>query len=525
MKPSGEKKLITSLQKALCILEAIASAPHELKIVELVKITGFGRSSVQRLTHTLCTVGALSRSLGSNAFSLGNRITRFGYSYLSAHPIIEVALPYLVDLNATTDLGCELWILDNTDMISAARIPSLSGSEPITATGHRVSTLHSTAGVAVYSALPSDVQNKWLSIYQSQSGDKHNKLGLNADDMTSIAKTGYYFDPRENRGGLSTWSATVFDYSGIAVAAVCATQHIDTSDQQQISEIGQRIAQCASALSNMRILTQHYQHLIDESYTVIEKPAAQDKDPLFIAAVSRGLALLDCLTPPTPSLTLTDLSHASGFSMSMVQRLSDTLLEEGYILRDANQKTFTSSVKSLDLLYGFQSKNQILKVIWPRLLKLRKLSGLRCSFCVLDHHNIIHLLHIQGTSHSDFRTAFAGRSLPALSTSGGIVLLSKKTDQYLDAFIENVSISAVTPYTTTDKNKLKNTVKVAREKGFGFTDQQSILNEVNVAVAVERTAGEVVGAIVISAPRQDWSYERLEAEIVPLLEQASLMRY
>ncbi len=515
-------KTIASLEKAFHILEAVSAASHELKIVELVNLTGYSRSSVQRLAHTLCSIGLLSRTPGITTFSLGTRVTKYAYSFLRAHSLIEVSMPFLVDMTTQMDLGCDLWLVDNSDLVATIRLPSLAGSEPMAATGMRLSTLKTAAGVAVYSTLSPKEQENWTSIYRTGL-DSVIKARSNVEaGISDILRNGFYFESGESNRGLSTWAAPIYDYSNKAVAAISVTKRVDTTDHVVVEKIGRQLAQCAQAISDMRIQSSLDRRpaQINHGNTKNTENEVAD-DPLFIHAVARGFKLLDCLQPSLPALTLTEFHKLTGFSIAMTQRFTNTLVSAGYLVRDSYQKTFRLSARTLDLLYGFQSKFQLLKVVWPKMIQLRKETGLRCSFCVLADKEIVHLLNIQSASHADYKTGFAGRHLPALSTSGGLAILSKKSSDFLDQFLQTTPITQLTPFTITDKKELRNILLRATEDGFAFTDQQSTHNELNVAVPVQRNGNESVGAIVISAPITDWNYESLVSNIVPLIKQVA----
>ncbi len=94
---------------------------------------------------------------------------------------------------------------------------------------------------------------------------------------------------------------------------------------------------------------------------------------------------------------------------------------------------------------------------------------------LLDGAHIVHLLHVQSHPQADFRTAHIGLRLPALSTSGGLTMLSRLPELMLDSLLAGYVVEPVTPYTITDMGALRDEIRRARERGYAFTDQQSIL--------------------------------------------------
>lgn len=505
---------IASLEKAIRTLDVISQSSRELSIADLTQITGFSRGTIQRTTHTLCAIGMLRRIEGSSFFELGTRIVRQAYNFLTGHPLIEVAMPYLVELNAELELSCDVWLVDGTDMILAAHTPLLNGNEPMTAVGLRVSALSHPASRGVFAALSEEDRNTWAS----EVPEKVVRSFDAESARVQVRKSGYYVEENTPNGGGTVCSATITDFHGCPVAAISTTiGPKEDRDSDKARRVGQQLADCARSLSSMRIRPQRDHGFPHVGAVLQAKNSHETKDALFLSAVGRGFDLLDCLSASTPALTLTQLHEYSGFSVPMLQRLTNTLTQSGCLARDPERKTYSLTPHTLDLLYGYQSKNQSLKVLWPKLLKLRRLSGLRVSFCILDGEFIAHLLHLQGGHHEDFRPAFVGQSLPALSTSGGRMLLSHLSDAKLAEYLDRYDVHKRTPRTITDKTAILRLLQEARDTGIAFTDEQSIVGEVNVAIPVYRHQRKPLGAVVVSAPKPSWTTKRLDDEIVPLM--------
>lgn len=465
-------KTIGTLEKALRVLAVISQTPEDLRIADLVRLTGIDRSSVQRVIRTLEITGLVATRAGGGRVVPGLGAMRYGYAFLAGNPLIDTAMPLLVDLNSSIAAGCDLWLADDGDLVHIARVPSAGGGEMMAATGRRIAG--AVAAMLVGSA------EGW------QEGPD---------------------DPFARR-----ISAPIFGGDGRLLGAVS----IDRSGDSEVPRLGTALARTARDISGTGL--QMTSGARPSGLAAAPLPRAEpEDDPLIIDAVIRAFQLLDCFTPQASALTLTELHRATGFGIPMVQRLTDTLLAANFLRRDKVSKAFRLGARVLDLVHGYQSRTAVLKFIWPRLVALRRQTGLRTSFCVLDGSDILYLLHVQGAARSYYRTAFVGRRLPALSTSGGRVLLSRLDTAELDGFLARVPIRAITPFTVIEPSKVRQEIMSAAAEGVAYTDQQSIMDEVNVAIAVQVGSEPPVGAIVVSAPRPDWDRERLKREIVPAL--------
>ncbi|HQU68670.1 MAG TPA: helix-turn-helix domain-containing protein [Albidovulum sp.] len=465
-------KSIATLDKALRVMATISRTTEDLRIADLVRLTGIDRSGVQRLIRTLEVTGLVAARSASGRVLPGIGAMRYGYAFLAGNPLIDAAMPLLVDLNSGIAAGCDLWLADEGDLVHVARVPSAEGGETMAATGRRMS--------GAIGPLLAAAPEGWVD----------------GPD-----------DPLTRR-----ISAPIFGEGGSLLGAVS----IDRLGDSDLARLGTALARTARDISGTGLPLTPGDRTGGQAATLVPR-AEPETDPLVIDAVIRAFQLLDCFSPQASALTLTDLHRASGFGISMVQRLTDTLLAAGYLRRDKVSKTFSLGTRVLDLVHGYQSRTAVLKFIWPRLVALRRQTGLRTSFCVLDGSDILYLLHVQGASRSNYRTAFVGRRLPALSTSGGRALLSRLGTPELDRFFARFPIRPITPFTVIDPSVVRREIMAAAVEGIAYTDQQSIMDEVNVAIAIEVGSEPPVGAIVVSAPRPDWDRERLTRQIVPAL--------
>ncbi|WP_269504988.1 IclR family transcriptional regulator [Burkholderia sp. IMCC1007] len=512
---------IGTLEKALAALEAFGPATPDLRIAELAEATGMNRSSAQRVAHTLEKCGYLRRDPVSSALSMTYRNAYMAHTFLSTSNLIDLAVPALVELSAQTHMRADLWVRQGDDVINISRIPSAAHSRAMVPIGERLYALTSAPGMAMLACGPEKsfadcVASLSASQRSDATADERHRWVL---ALKTAAKAGYVYEPGLNPHDESTISAAVLDADGHSLAAVSISGRFgEKSGNELTTQFVLPVLNTAHALSQLRIQPWARALSRPAEERIATPPISEnDADPLFIESVARGLFVLESFSPTRSVMTLTELHRLTGLPVATVQRVVDTLIACGYIEKDPRLKTFRLSVKTLDLLFRFQMSDHTIKAVWPRLVQLRDECGLRCSFCVLAGSEIVHLLHVQSHPHSHFRTAFVGRRLPTLSTSGGLAILSTRSDTELDMMLSSIEVKPTTPFTIMDKSMLRERIMTAREKGYAFTDQQSIPDEVNIAAPVFDSNGCALGAIVVSAPRRDWNVARLESEVAPPL--------
>lgn len=478
------RSTIAALGKALQVLESFGPRTPDLRITEIATLTGLNRSSAQRTLHTLIRCAYLKRDPASAAISLSHRCVALAHRYLAGSHLLDMAMLPLAELSSSTHRQCDLWIANGDDIVNIARMPSADTAAVFAPVGQRYAAAESAPGKAMQ--------------------------GIKAEDE-DLARYGVTLDPGQAASREGTLAAPVFGADGQCIAAVSISAPL----HEERTAYAHAVASTAQAISDLRI--QPWARTFADQPLPDRLPAIpDDDDPLFISSVARGLRTLEAFAQAPQALTLTELHHVTGDPVPTLQRILNTLMQHGYIEKDPRHKTFRLSVRTLDLLFNFQMSDRVLKTIWPRLVRLREECRLHCSFCILDGAHIYHLLNVQAHPHAEFNPSFMGERLSALSTSGGRAMLSQRPEAEVEALLAE-PVKAITPYTITDPAALREEIACARRRGFAFTDQQSILHEVNVAAPIVQADGQAIGAIVISAPRNSWDLARMEREAVPLL--------
>lgn len=472
LEAADRRARIAALEKAFAVLELFGPDAPELRIADIASRAGMNRSSAQRLVHTLVKSGWLQRDAAGGVLSLAHRAGYPAHVYLSSNQLIDLVMPLVVELNARTGLSCDLWLIDGGDAVTLARVPSPAASLALAPVGVRIP----------------------LGVFGHEAGFSH--------DAAQAGETGQLI------------AATFRDAAGRPVGAISVSGLRNEAAARQASAL---LSETVARIDELRVTPAVRPANLEPNARYIWPLPDDEGDPLAVTAVAKGLHLLQFFHPATPLLTLTELSRQTGFPVPTVQRIADTLAGLGYLERDDKKRAFHISVRSLDLLYRFQMGSGLIRSVWPRLIRLREECGLRCSFCILAGTEIVHLLHVQSRPQPAFRTAYPGRRLPAVSSSGGRAMLSWLPEEEMDAILAASAIAPGTTFTVTDKREIRADITAARPRGVAFTDRQSIRDEVNVAAAVPGPNGRPCGAIVVSAPVRSWNIERLEKEVVPLL--------
>lgn len=93
-------------------------------------------------------------------------------------------------------------------------------------------------------------------------------------------------------------------------------------------------------------------------------------DPQFVAALSHGLAILQCFSPERSNLTNGELARKTGMARSSVSRLTHTLVKLGYLDYDTGTRAYRLGLCVLPLQSAALAGTRIVESAAPEMQEL-----------------------------------------------------------------------------------------------------------------------------------------------------------
>lgn len=118
--PSGQ--YVQSLARGLSVIRAFDGDHPEMTLSDIARRTGLTRATSRRFLLTLVELGYVKTD--GRMFSLTARVLELGFSYLSALSLPEIAQPHLEQLAASIHESTSASVLDGTDIVYVARVPT-----------------------------------------------------------------------------------------------------------------------------------------------------------------------------------------------------------------------------------------------------------------------------------------------------------------------------------------------------------------------------------------------------------------
>lgn len=247
---------------------------------------------------------------------------------------------------------------------------------------------------------------------------------------------------------------------------------------------------------------------------MIERTHREVDERLFLRSVARALDVLEAFgTQPRP-MSLRELAKAAGIDKSAAQRITQTLLQLGYLEKAPNGAGLLPGKALLDRSFDFLRTHPLVERATSVLRQLRETTGERVDLSLFDQTSIVYAMRLQSKRETFFAT-LAGRRIQSFCASGGRACLAVLSDDAARAIIMESDRTPRTPRTITDPDTIMEKIADARRDGYACALEESLIGEIVVAAAILDVDGAPVGAIHIAGSLSEWNEEDFRKRFAP----------
>jgi DNA-binding IclR family transcriptional regulator len=216
------KKSITSVVKAVEILETIGESESGLGVTEISQHLALGVSSTYHILSTLRSCGLIAQDPRTKKYYLGFGLFRVAEQAQRQNLLGNLAQPYLERLSGELKETANLGLLDGGDMMCVAQSEGPHMTRIFTKIGSR-SSFHFTAGGKLLVAL--QPRENWEMLIRNIRFEKYteNTILSMSDLVTELEITrarGFGIDKEEREVGLVCIAAPIYNNYNEAVASI-----------------------------------------------------------------------------------------------------------------------------------------------------------------------------------------------------------------------------------------------------------------------------------------------------------------
>ena len=246
-----------------------------------------------------------------------------------------------------------------------------------------------------------------------------------------------------------------------------------------------------------------------------ENPRADNE---YLSTLARGISVLCSFTKEHPEMTLSEVAAETSLSPAVARRCLNTLVHLGYVGKKG--KLFLLTPEVMSFASAFLESMNVEEVVRPYLQEVRDLTGDSSSLSVLSQHDILYLVHVS-TNRMIRLVAGVGTRFPAYATSMGRALLAFHSDEFIEKFLNEAEIKALTDKTVASRTKLRQILKRVRKQGYASIQDELDYGIVSIAVPVFSDTGEVLASINCSTATTRVNQTEIVKTRLPVLQKAA----
>lgn len=160
-------QFVQSLARGLDVIRAFDGERPEKTLSEIAVASGLSRATARRFLLTLVELGYVRTD--GKLFALTPRVLELGFSFLSGLSLPEIAGPHLERLSVELNESTSASILDGTDVVYVARIPTRRIMTVGITIGTRFPAVYTSMGRVMLAALDESELDRILEATEARS--------------------------------------------------------------------------------------------------------------------------------------------------------------------------------------------------------------------------------------------------------------------------------------------------------------------------------------------------------------------
>jgi IclR family acetate operon transcriptional repressor len=234
-----------------------------------------------------------------------------------------------------------------------------------------------------------------------------------------------------------------------------------------------------------------------------------------VQSLTRGLSLLEALARAEGGLTLTDVAQRVQLAPSTAHRLLSTLEKMGYVYQSGDLGRWYVGLQAFTVGTSFLANRDFVAHSHPYMRRLMEQSGETANLGILDGTEAVFIDQVQ--CRETMRTIVKlGSRVPLHASGVGKAIFAAMPDDEIEAILKVKGLPRITANTITSPETMWQSIRVIRQRGWSFDDEEHALSTRCVAAPVYNEHAEVLGAISIAGPSSRLPDERIK-QLGPLV--------
>jgi IclR family transcriptional regulator, pca regulon regulatory protein len=240
---------VQSFARGLAVIRAFDAQHTGLSLSDVARRADLPRAAAGRFLRTLETLGYVSGD--GRLFRLTPRVLELGFSYLSALSLPEIAQPHLEALSREVGESVSAAVLDGTDIVYVARVPTRRIMSVRITIGTRFPAFATSMGRVLLAALPDAERAAALAASDLTARTDRTLTDPRAieDALAVVREQGWALIDGELEPGLRSVAVAVHGRDGGVAAAInVSTSSTRDTVEHLVDDVVPRLLATAAAI-------------------------------------------------------------------------------------------------------------------------------------------------------------------------------------------------------------------------------------------------------------------------------------
>jgi len=227
------------------------------------------------------------------------------------------------------------------------------------------------------------------------------------------------------------------------------------------------------------------------------------------SSIEKAIDILFCFDAEHPQLRLTDISAKLGLHKSTAYRLLSLLKKKGLIVTCPNSQLYSLGPGLVELAWVVLRQQDLRSVCHPYLERLRQATNETVNINTRLGDQRVCVDEVESEQNIKYSQT-VGLTAPLHVGAPGKVLLAFLPEAELNTLLEELPLTAITPSTLTDPERLRTELWMVKTRGFAISIGERSPGASAVAAPIWDWSGRPVAAVSVLGPAQRLTYEKLQ---------------
>lgn len=238
------------IERVFDILEVLAKASTPLGLTEVARAAEISKSTAFRLLGTMVDRQYVQKD-SRGGYSIGYQMIETVSCHINSLELLTEAKPFLSMLRGELNLTAHLGILEQAEVVYLEKLDLYPGIRQYTRVGYRSPAYCSSIGKCLLACLSGAELNDILAQFRLQAYTENtiSDAVTFKKHLKQVRKQGWAMDDEEYQTGHRCVGAPVFDYRGMAVAALSVSGTVHSLADELLPEVIKKVKLQATGLS------------------------------------------------------------------------------------------------------------------------------------------------------------------------------------------------------------------------------------------------------------------------------------